>query len=60
MIFESGISTAQQVSDISGRGVGMDAVRALLQSKGGNIRIEFTGPINKGFRPFKIIVEYLV
>jgi len=38
--FHPGLSTAKQVSDISGRGVGMDAVRATLESLGGSIALE--------------------
>lgn len=36
LIFHAGFSTAQQVSDVSGRGVGMDVVRATIENlKGG-------------------------
>lgn len=35
-----GFSTAKEVTDISGRGVGMDAVRATVQALGGNLAIE--------------------
>jgi len=37
MIFEAGFSTKDQVSDVSGRGVGMDVVRTAIESKGGRI-----------------------
>lgn len=40
LVFAPGFSTAEQVSDVSGRGVGMDAVRAFLHAEGGDIRIE--------------------
>jgi two-component system chemotaxis sensor kinase CheA len=40
LVFRPGLSTARQVSDISGRGVGMDAVRATLESLGGEVRVE--------------------
>lgn len=40
LIFESGFSTADQVSDISGRGVGLDAVRRKVESLGGSITVE--------------------
>ncbi|MFK7825907.1 MAG: ATP-binding protein [Oligoflexales bacterium] len=57
-IFSSGISTAESISKISGRGVGMDAVRHFIKEKGGNIYILFTGPKNKeGFRPFKLSIS---
>jgi two-component system chemotaxis sensor kinase CheA len=39
MIFMPGFSTAESVSDISGRGVGMDVVRNNIRSLGGTIEI---------------------
>ncbi len=39
LIFEPGFSTAKQVSEVSGRGVGMDVVRSNVLSMRGNIRI---------------------
>ena len=39
LIFSPGFSTAEQVSDISGRGIGMDAVREFVGEVGGNIEI---------------------
>jgi two-component system chemotaxis sensor kinase CheA len=39
LIFMPGFSTADQVSDISGRGVGMDVVRRSIQALGGRINI---------------------
>ena len=40
LAFHPGLSTARAVSDISGRGVGMDAVRATLQALGGQVTLE--------------------
>ncbi len=40
LIFMPGFSTAEQLSDISGRGVGMDVVRKNIQTLGGNIEIK--------------------
>ncbi len=40
IIFLPGFSTAQEVSDISGRGVGMDAVKAKLEDLNGQLDIE--------------------
>ena len=40
LIFQPGFSTADQVSDVSGRGVGMDVVRRNINELGGNIEIE--------------------
>ncbi len=39
MIFEPGFSTAENVSDISGRGVGMDVVKKSVESLNGAIAI---------------------
>lgn len=38
-IFEPGFSTAQQVSSLSGRGVGMDVVKRAVEAVGGTIRV---------------------
>lgn len=40
LIFAPGFSTAQEVTDVSGRGVGMDAVRHSIAELGGSIGIE--------------------
>lgn len=40
LIFKPGFSTTETVSDISGRGVGMDAVKTTLQELGGAIAIK--------------------
>ncbi|MBA6365197.1 chemotaxis protein CheW, partial [Colwellia sp. BRX8-8] len=40
LLFEPGFSTAKEVSDISGRGVGMDVVKKNIQSLGGRIQVE--------------------
>jgi len=40
LIFEAGFSTADVVTDVSGRGVGMDVVRRNIQAMGGRIEIE--------------------
>ena len=40
LIFEPGFSTADQVSDLSGRGVGMDVVKQNVRALGGRIEVE--------------------
>jgi two-component system chemotaxis sensor kinase CheA len=40
LIFSAGFSTAARVSDISGRGVGMDVVRNIIQQMEGRISLE--------------------
>lgn len=42
LIFMAGFSTAESISDISGRGVGMDVVKRSIQSLGGRISITST------------------
>jgi two-component system, chemotaxis family, sensor kinase CheA len=39
LIYEAGFSTAQQVTDLSGRGVGMDVVRRNIQALGGTVEL---------------------
>jgi len=39
-VFEPGLSTAPEVSNVSGRGVGMDVVRANVERLGGSVEIE--------------------
>ena len=40
LIFEPGFSTADKVTDVSGRGVGMDVVKRNIAEMGGNVEIE--------------------
>lgn len=40
LIFAPGFSTAEEVSDISGRGVGMDVVKRNIEELGGHIEVE--------------------
>lgn len=42
LIFLPGFSTAKEITDVSGRGVGMDVVRRSIQSLGGRINITST------------------
>ncbi|MDL2191080.1 chemotaxis protein CheA [Cobetia sp. LC6] len=39
LIFAPGFSTAEQVSDVSGRGVGMDVVKRNIQALGGQVEL---------------------
>ncbi|AKH65600.1 MULTISPECIES: chemotaxis protein CheA [Photorhabdus] len=41
LIFAPGFSTAEVVTDVSGRGVGMDVVKRNIQEMGGQIQINF-------------------
>lgn len=42
LIFEPGLSTADKVTDLSGRGVGMDVVRRSVQALGGRVTVTST------------------
>jgi two-component system chemotaxis sensor kinase CheA len=46
LVFHPGFSTAEQISNISGRGVGMDVVRSNLEQIGGSI--ELNSIVGKG------------
>ena len=53
LVFHSGFSTAEKVTEISGRGVGMDAVKQFLEERGGSIEIILTGgDEGESYRPF--------
>jgi two-component system chemotaxis sensor kinase CheA len=56
-VFGVGISTAERVGSVSGRGVGLDAVRAVMRELGGEVSISFTGPDVAGHRPFELLFE---
>ena len=56
LIFRPGFSTADRVTDISGRGVGMDAVQDFVRREGGKIEIQFADeawPCRAGPPPFR-------
>lgn len=46
LIFEPGLSTAKSITEVSGRGVGMDVVKNNIQKLGGSVKIE--SQIGKG------------
>ncbi|WP_087022045.1 chemotaxis protein CheA [Thaumasiovibrio subtropicus] len=49
LIFAPGFSTANEVSDISGRGVGMDVVRRNIEELGGHIEVESAVGVGSSF-----------
>ncbi|QCP53185.1 HAMP domain-containing protein [Trinickia violacea] len=56
-IFRPGFSTAQTVSEVSGRGVGMDAVRDFVRREQGRIELRFTDDHpGADYRRFQTIV----
>jgi two-component system chemotaxis sensor kinase CheA len=57
LIFAPGFSTAQEVTQVSGRGVGMDAVRGLIEREGGEIAIELPDAAAADRpTPFRIVI----
>jgi HPt (histidine-containing phosphotransfer) domain-containing protein len=59
LIFDSGLSTANHVTDISGRGVGMDAVKRFIIRAGGNIRINLLQAMNSAgeYYAFQFVID---
>jgi hypothetical protein len=58
LIFISGFSTAEQVTEVSGRGVGMDAIKGFLEREDGTIQIHFLDDtIQAEYRPFQIVIS---
>ena len=57
-IFLTGFSTADRVTAVSGRGVGMDAVQDFVRREGGKIEVQFTDDlVGADFRQFRIVVH---
>ncbi|RZI84219.1 MAG: hypothetical protein EOP38_09865 [Rubrivivax sp.] len=58
MIFAAGFSTATEVTQVSGRGVGMDAVKGFLEKEGGLVQIHFLDEQHDAdFRPFELVIS---
>lgn len=64
LLFQPGFSTAEKITDISGRGVGLDVVRRAIESLKGTVRVEST--LGKGSRfelllpPTMAIVDVMI
>jgi HPt (histidine-containing phosphotransfer) domain-containing protein len=67
LIFLSGLSTSSQVTQLSGRGVGMDAVRTFLKDQGASIHIalaaarsaanDAASPTALDYAPFEFVID---
>ncbi len=55
MIFKSGVSTADSVSQSAGRGVGMDAIRDMVHEAGGELELLLDPGSENGRRSFKVL-----
>lgn len=61
LIFEPGFSTRDEVSQSSGRGIGMDAVKTRLEMAGARVEIKLQAQgQDPTFYPFLLRVHYLV
>jgi len=61
LILEAGFSTAEQVTQISGRGVGMDVVSSEIKQMGGIIEIDSTQGVGTTFTvklPFSVSINH--
>ena len=57
LIFQPGFSTAQEVTEVSGRGVGMDAVKGFIEGEGGTLALRFTaGESEHAYRSFETVI----
>lgn len=57
LIFQSGLSTVAVPNPISGRGVGMDAIRSFLRQDGGNISIELDPESEGAMQTFSFLID---
>jgi HPt (histidine-containing phosphotransfer) domain-containing protein len=58
LIFKAGFSTADHVTEVSGRGVGMDAVKGFIAKQGGSIALVFdAAEPNADFSPFETVIH---
>ena len=58
LVFHAGFSTATQVTEVSGRGVGMDAVKKFLIKYQGNVEVNLLGVEldERGCIPFEFLI----
>jgi two-component system chemotaxis sensor kinase CheA len=58
LIFLPGFSTAEAVTEVSGRGVGMDAVQSFVKREGGLIELKLlSSPSADGYCPFETVIS---
>ena len=51
------VTTTETVTELAGRGVGLDAVKELLEQKGASIRITFENEQFEPYKGFKLEIE---
>lgn len=59
LVFQSGVSTSTDITELSGRGVGMDAVREFIRNEGGDIHLELFEEDKSDceFLSFRFVIE---
>ena len=57
LIFAPGFSTASAVTAVSGRGVGMDAVKAFVAAHGGDVALRLRSASASAYRAFDILIH---
>jgi chemotaxis protein histidine kinase CheA len=58
LIFAPGFSTAEKVTEVSGRGVGMDAVKGFVEQEGGTIELRLLpADAADGHRNFEVVIS---
>jgi two-component system, chemotaxis family, sensor kinase CheA len=63
LVFAPGFSTASKVTELSGRGVGMDAVRSAVERVGGRVSIESRRGLGTTVRlslPFSVMMTHVM
>lgn len=58
LMFEEGVSTAKAITDISGHGLGMPAVKRFIEERGGEVRIILGEAFAGSRRPFQLCLRF--
>ena len=60
LIWESGVSTKDKITEVAGRGIGMDAVKFFIEELGGGVAVNLLEPEvnNSGFIKFKLDIYF--
>jgi chemotaxis protein histidine kinase CheA len=58
LIFREGVSTAEQLTEISGRGIGMASIKRFLENNGASISIVLNQPWHgQDYLPFRFVIR---
>jgi chemotaxis protein histidine kinase CheA len=57
LVLQPGFSTAERVTEVSGRGVGMDAVKGFVEAEGGSLALSILDDSStQDYRPFETLI----